>query len=252
VDSAEIQKWEERWNQTGLPVLLLGGYRVALAARQTVNSPAVARTWRLAAAACCRALWPFLAGAAEARRAVEVAEAVADGLADIANLREAGEAIRRRRVEDGYCWLDDAFVVAMTCGPVDHAEFAAYELSAADPVLAAMGAGARAMRCFRDDTTGEQAALVHHLRDILGNPFHPVQLDESWLRYPVLALAQVIYREQRFEDLPFLADALEDVGCVDLRILSHCRDESSHTRGCWLLDLLLAGIQGQFEKSDLV
>jgi hypothetical protein len=51
-------------------------------------------------------------------------------------------------------------------------------------------------------------------------------------------MAQAIYDERRFGDLPILADALEDAGCNDARILSHCRDEQEHVRGCWVLDLV--------------
>jgi hypothetical protein len=39
--------------------------------------------------------------------------------------------------------------------------------------------------------------------------------------------------------LPILADALEDAGCSDESILSHCRSGGVHTRGCWVLDLVL-------------
>jgi hypothetical protein len=52
-------------------------------------------------------------------------------------------------------------------------------------------------------------------------------------------LARAIYDEPRFEDLTVLADALEEAGCTDRRILSHCRQEEEHVRGCWVLDLLL-------------
>jgi hypothetical protein len=61
------------------------------------STPAVlARRWRLAAAACGRAVWPPLAEMEEARRAVEVAEAAAEG--------DAGEAARKARVEVPSRW----------------------------------------------------------------------------------------------------------------------------------------------------
>jgi hypothetical protein len=36
-----------------------------------------------------------------------------------------------------------------------------------------------------------------------------------------------------------LADALEEAGCTDVKILSHCRQPGEHVRGCWVVDLLL-------------
>ena len=39
--------------------------------------------------------------------------------------------------------------------------------------------------------------------------------------------------------LAILADALEEAGCDDEQILSHCRLCRDHVRGCWLLDLIL-------------
>ena len=38
--------------------------------------------------------------------------------------------------------------------------------------------------------------------------------------------------------MPILADALQDAGCDNEDILSHCRGEGPHVRGCWVLDLL--------------
>jgi hypothetical protein len=52
-------------------------------------------------------------------------------------------------------------------------------------------------------------------------------------------LAGAIYESRRFEDMPILADALEDAGCADLEILGHCRGTGPHARGCWVLDLIL-------------
>ncbi|MCI0457068.1 MAG: hypothetical protein L0Z62_08820, partial [Gemmataceae bacterium] len=48
-----------------------------------------------------------------------------------------------------------------------------------------------------------------------------------------------IYDEQAFQDLPVLADALEQAGCTSEDILNHCRQQKNHIRGCWLLDLVL-------------
>jgi hypothetical protein len=88
-------------------------------------------------------------------------------------------------------------------------------------------------------TTAKRATQAALLRDIFGNPFRPVTLDPTWLTPTVKALAQAIYEERAFADLPVLADALEEAGCNSQEILSHLRGPGAHTRGCWALDLLL-------------
>jgi hypothetical protein len=80
------------------------------------------------------------------------------------------------------------------------------------------------------------------LRDIFGNPFRPVSLGPAvlqWNEGTIVKLAQAIYEERAFDDLPVLADALEDAGCLDADILSHCRQPAEHAKGCWVVDLLL-------------
>jgi hypothetical protein len=94
---------------------------------------------------------------------------------------------------------------------------------------------------YHDDEAGREAErrLLH---EILGNPFRPVKLSPGWLAGNgrcVPLLAQAIYDERRFQDLPILGDALEDAGCTEKAIFSHCRQPGEHVRGCWVLDLLL-------------
>jgi hypothetical protein len=77
------------------------------------------------------------------------------------------------------------------------------------------------------------------LRDVFGNPFHPVLIDPLWRTPDVLTLAQHISTSGDFSALPVLADALEEVCCTNADVLSHCRAGGDHVRGCWLLDSLL-------------
>ena len=71
------------------------------------------------------------------------------------------------------------------------------------------------------------------------DPFRPHSVDSGWLTRTVLDLAQAIYDDRAFADLPILADALEDAGCTDRAILDHCRQPGEHVRGCWAVDLVL-------------
>src|SRR5262249_16297801 len=80
------------------------------------------------------------------------------------------------------------------------------------------------------------------LRDIFGHYFHRAIPDRWWLTWgecTVPRLARGIYESRAFTDLPILADALEEAGCTDEAILSHCRGPGPHVRGCWVVDLLL-------------
>jgi hypothetical protein len=88
----------------------------------------------------------------------------------------------------------------------------------------------------------ERQAQLELLRDIFGNPFRLVSLNPAWLSWRdglVRKITETIYAERSFEELPILADALEDAGCDNADILTHCRQPGDHVRGCWVIDLLL-------------
>jgi hypothetical protein len=71
----------------------------------------------------------------------------------------------------------------------------------------------------------ERSVQVGILRDIFGNPFRPVTIDPSWLTSNVVSI---------------LADALQDAGCDNEDVQNHCWKPGEHTRGCWVVDLLLS------------
>jgi hypothetical protein len=84
-----------------------------------------------------------------------------------------------------------------------------------------------------------QARQADLMRCVYGNPYRSVASDAAWLTSSVVPLAQGIYDDRAFDRLPILADALEDAGCTNADILSHCRKPGEHARGCWVVDLLL-------------
>jgi hypothetical protein len=78
------------------------------------------------------------------------------------------------------------------------------------------------------------------LRDIFGNPFRPVAFRPEWRTDTAVTLARQMYDSREFGAMPILADALQDTGCEDEQVLSHCRDANqAHVRGCWVCDLVL-------------
>jgi hypothetical protein len=89
------------------------------------------------------------------------------------------------------------------------------------------------------EESGRQAEV---LRDVIGNPFIVASLDPAWLSWNdgmVRKLAEGIYVEHAFGNMPILHDALLDAGCTDEALLMHCRNPEGHVRGCWALDLIL-------------
>lgn len=87
--------------------------------------------------------------------------------------------------------------------------------------------------------TTDQSAESELLRDIVHFPFQTPVIESGWRASPVMSLAQRIYDERAFDEMPILADALKAAGCRNEEILGHCRVPGLHVRGCWAIDLLL-------------
>lgn len=92
------------------------------------------------------------------------------------------------------------------------------------------------------------------LRDVAGNPFHPIPVISSWPYQwqawkggAIHNLAREIFHYERFEDFPILADMLEETGCTSMEILSHLREEF-HTEHCWVLNLILGDTTSSYHE----
>jgi len=176
------------------------------------------RKLRLLVVACCRSVWHLLTDD-RSRRAIEVAERFADGTASDVELASAWEAAGEvSPAEHGGAARDRAWRNAHA------AAWYAAEADVPDPAAWHVV---------------EAAVCVVLLRDLFGTVMRPRVVDQRWLTSAVVPLAQSIYDERTFERLPVLADALEDAGCTDADVLSHCRGPGPHVRGCWVVDLLL-------------
>jgi hypothetical protein len=212
------------------------------------------------------------------RRAVEVAERYADGLATeaerLAADRESADAVRPYNDMSSPAWIAQASAGLSTATEL------AWEV-------------VRRPHAWLPPAT--QATL---LREVFGNPFRPpwalwegmtgdkpaefawrikaLQPLLHWHDGTVPSMAQRIYDERRWDDMPILADALIDAGCEDGDLLRHCRGEEwcdrcgglgtrkvqvgrrvardrclacdgtgwqplrgPHARGCWAVDLIL-------------
>ena len=112
--------------------------------------------------------------------------------------------------------------------------------------------GLRAVRRAAAIKGVEDCRAIPH--DLYGTLLcRPVTLRAEWLSSKdgtVPKLAQAIYDDRAFDRRPILADALEDAGCADAYILSHCRGQGPHVRGCWVVDLLLYLISASLRNSQ--
>jgi hypothetical protein len=187
------------------------------------------RKLRLFACACCRRIWDLLEGGAAA--AVEVAERLAEGLAG----RDECLAAARSFHFSASAANSAVFMTALS-----HLEV----FGGGAPILLTHSAAKAAEACdmWSDGSPAyalERQAQAGLLHEIFGNLFGPCAVDPRWLTPNVTDLAHTIYEERAFDRLPILADALMDAGCADEAILSHCRSEGPHVRGCWVVDLIL-------------
>lgn len=188
------------------------------------------RKFRLLACANCRLLWRWISDK-RSQEAVIVAERLADGLASEEERSIAHAASFNAATLDEYEDPEDEIVYLQSMS-------AAYAHNAVwDEAFVAAHANAPSVL---PELTGLSVSLpLCLLRDIFGNPFRPVTMLSHWLTASITQLAQAIYDERAFDRLPILADALEEAGCDDKDVLSHCRKPGPHVRGCWVVDLIL-------------
>jgi hypothetical protein len=175
------------------------------------------RKLRLFACAGCRRLW-WLLGDRRSRTAVEVSERYAEGLAVPEELAAAAGGARQA--------ADEA----------ERARVPGWNAARA-AALTAEGAWAAAER-----VAGMAAYDADLLRHVFGNPFRPLPVEPGWLARDggaVRKLAQGLYDEGAFDHLPVLADALEEAGCTEAKLLGHLRGGGPHVRGCWAVDRVL-------------
>ena len=207
------------------------------------------RKLRLFAVHCCRPLKP-LVNDSQAWNALQTATDFADGKASPQQLRDAWLAVRQAlgRVPLNSQWEHALNALLHASSP---------KLTHYDVQIAASEA-VRAIRLSPDfDPSSSMPILltdnfsvpqfpiryIEHrpiIRDLF--PLSPVRIDPAWFAWEqgqLSRLALAIYEEEQFQDLPILADALEEAGCNDPLLLGHARSPGPHYRGCWLLDALM-------------
>ncbi|MFQ3593473.1 MAG: hypothetical protein SNJ82_09855, partial [Gemmataceae bacterium] len=198
------------------------------------------RKLRLFAVECCRGLKNFV-NDAQAWQALQTAADFADGKTSYDQLRAAWMVVRQAlgRVPLASRWEYALNALLHASSP---------HLTLYDAVNAAWEAALATghtwsnyhlqsnmmpheARFYPPERSELQMRHCQMIRELF--PFYPVHLDSHWLLWEhgqLRRLAQAIYDEQRFDDLPVLADALEEAGCDDPRLLEHARSGEPHFR----------------------
>jgi hypothetical protein len=199
------------------------------------------RKMHLFACACCRRIWHLLVDV-RSRRVIEAAEQFIEG--------EVSREVLATAITSAIEAREDLFAPSETYGVEWRAAHAATKAGSCalittkefnrDAWIYAAEETSWQVRYAHETEGGEHASL---LRDLFGPlPFRPETIKSDWPAWQggtIPQLAQAIYEERRFHDLPVLADALEEAGCDNADILAHCRQPGEHVRGCWVVDLLL-------------
>ena len=207
------------------------------------------RKLRWFACACARAVWPLMLDE-RSQFAVEVSERFADGEVLAEDLLAAEQAAFEvaRPIDLRTTASDPGW--AATRAAARAANLDAYSAATGAAFVSAMAVAPWSLHpdtgaIYHTDPEGKslaRRAQCDLLREVVGNPFRPVVIAPAWLGWNssiVARLAREIYDGRRFEELPVLADALEEAGCENRDLLDHLRHPGPHVRGCWALDTIL-------------
>jgi hypothetical protein len=213
------------------------------------------RKLRLFAAACCRPLVGLIEGE-WFREGVELVERQADDSVSVQEVdfcRAAAMATQEGQPEEweidaesaaarAIVWLLEEGWLAQLYDVTDSTAQALAHLAEREVFPASAPFRPARPEQGNDVFRREQARQCALLREVFGDPFLPKSIDPMWLAAndgAAVHLARGIYEGRAYEEMPILADALEEAGCDDTDMLWHCRHGKDHVRGCWVVDLLL-------------
>jgi hypothetical protein len=202
----------------------------------------------LFAVACCRGVWHLMLDE-RSRKAVAWAEQSADGVGSwdhtVVALQAASEASSEMRSRPRPAANGER---RLPRGATTGASAAAVATLMGDGLVVSEKAARAAaylegLEVWQATYDSERLAHAAILRDIVGDPFAPAPTVAptvlTWNAGMVPELAKSIYEKGIFQDLPVLADALEEAGSTDIAMLEHFRGRGPHARGCAWLDAML-------------
>jgi hypothetical protein len=240
----------QEWRRCKDPVKMIQGLKDIASSRKSI----------LYMCGGCRFIWDLLYDDLS-RRAIEVAERFAEGLATEEELGRAHFSAEcptfGHDFEPGIWrkWggVPESVQNLLKMGVLSEEQLLE-DKPEVEPVLkerllsaASLAEAASSLSPFRFFSNGFQDYLSvvdwpgeWLLRCVFGKPFLPAfAFDPDWMTSNVITLAKSIYAENAFDRMPVLSDALESSGCSNQDILKHYRSERAHIRGCWVVDTIL-------------
>lgn len=241
---------ESEWNVSSSILDLLGYIRIGSGRaklRNMMSKQQCNRKLLLFMIACCKRASGLLTDA-RSFHAISVSEQLADG-----GMLKAETVAAQTDAENAYRSLRSgtsapAFTAA--CSVMELSRFTGKQAFSHAIYVADLAAQACSLRPnnqelsphFSIDRTAyasEQAFQSVVLRDVFRSPFHSHPAVVSWKSSRAISIAEAMYRDDDFSTMPILADAIENADCADDVVLSHCRSTLHHSRGCWVVDLIL-------------
>jgi hypothetical protein len=204
----------------------------------SLGGNATDRKLRLFQVACCRRIWDHLPDKV-CRAALSVAENYADGEVKDKERREAHTQASKLIGVGGLIASGAAAAVVYANEKKVSKKLIRLGVSSVLAQVARKASKPTARDPWTKVHRAEERFAARLVHSIFGNPFRPVTFSPDWLTSTVVALAWQMYESRDFSPMPILADALQDAGCDSDDILDHCRGETIHVRGCWVVDLVL-------------
>ncbi len=204
-----------------------------LAMLEVVRPHASERQLRFIAVACCRHLRLMLndnLAAVAIDEAIGAAERYAAGLGTKASLKRARQTVRAVR--------HGMSVVVGVASPTWNALWLA-EVAASENACGSVIPEIQRLAGLGLIAVHERPPTCDLIRCVIGPPSRLTPTNRAPSTSEVVSLARLIDENRSFERMAMLAQALEAAGCEDRDVLSHCRTQADHVRGCWVVDAVL-------------
>ena len=205
------------------------------------------RKLRLIACAACRRVWRFMADE-RSQEAVVVAEKFADGLVSREQLVRAYDGAVAAFASEG----GQSQSVSCAAAAAHHASFPGDIANSLERALGS-AAGSRVSEAAEAVDRGEKVPsnfekLVYleervrqadMIRDICGNLFDRIEMQESEIGILIRDLARTMYDSRNFDRMKELAEELAGGEAKASTLVNHLVSQKQHFRGCWALDVIL-------------
>jgi hypothetical protein len=220
---------DDEWRACASPARMRGGIR---------GRPFSGLRWVLFDLACIERVRALL-GARTGRWVDELAGWTDPALRAVSSLAPRTMTALREELQQVCSSRTDPLRGARSAAARAVLSLGSYTLATSDMVCIAAGRVAPPT-ARQDAADAERRVQAGLMRCVFRSTLEPVTFPAAWRTDTAVAIAEQMRQLRDYSALPILADALQEVGCDDERILSHCRCDGPHVRGCWVVDLVLA------------